>query len=253
MKLGILGVGHLAATLLKGLDRAGVAPGQVILSPRGHGPALAAARGYALAADNADLVARADLVLLAVRPAAAVAAVTGLPWREGQRLLSACAGVPIATLSAAAPGAQVVRIMPMTTAEIGRSPTAIFPDDPLARAWIDRLGPVIPLPREADFDIATVSAAVYGWAQDLIARTARWSAARGLDPVTARLLAARTFEGAGALIAEKPEPMDQLLQALVTPGGITERGLQVLEGAGLAPAWDAACQAVLDKLCGGSP
>ncbi|MFT4150676.1 MAG: NAD(P)-binding domain-containing protein [Paracoccaceae bacterium] len=257
MRLGVLGVGHLARAILKGLDRAGVDPSQVILSPRGHGPELAAAQGYGLAADNVELVARADVVLLAVRPAAAASAVTGLPWRAGQVLLSACAGVSADTLSSVAPGARVVRIMPMTAAEIGRSPTTIFPDDPVARGWIEKLGPVVPLAREQDFEVATVSAAVYGWAQDLIARTADWSAAQGLDAATARLLVARTFEGAGALIAEKPEPMPQLLEELVTPGGITERGLQVLGGAGLPAAWDAACQAVLDKLRdqrpGGSP
>ncbi|MEZ5798550.1 MAG: pyrroline-5-carboxylate reductase dimerization domain-containing protein [Paracoccaceae bacterium] len=250
MKLGVLGVGHLAATLLKGWDRAGVDPARVILSPRGHGPDLAAARGYGLAADNADLVARADLVVLAVRPAAAVPAVTGLPWRAGQVILSACAGVPIAALAQAAPGARVVRIMPLTAAEIGRSPTAIHPDDPQARPWVDMLGPVIPLPREEAFEIATVSAAIYGWAQDLIARSAGWSAAQGLEAETARLLVARTFEAAGALLATRPEPMEQLLQDLVTPGGITERGLQVLGAAAVPEAWDAACQAVLDRLRG---
>ena len=246
-----------AAAVKAALERAGLDPAKVILSPRGHGPELAAAQGSGLAADNADLVRRADLVLLAVRPDAAVRALEGLPWRAGQVIVSACAGVPVAALAAAAPGARIVRIMPMTTAEIGRSPTAIFPDLPPARALIERIGPAIPLAREEDFEIATVSAAVYGWAQDLIRQTADWSAARGLAPDIARLLVARTFEGAGALIAEKPEPMAQLLDELVTPGGITERGLQVLGQAGVPRAWDDACQAVLDMLvqrrAGGAP
>lgn len=250
MILGILGVGHLSRAILAGLDRSGMAPAQVILSPRGHGPQLARVQGYGLAEDNHDLVRRADILLLAVRPAAAAEALRGLPWRKGQLIISACAGVPVADLAAAAPGARIARIMPMTAAEIGRSPTVLFPDLPEAHALTARIGPVIPLPREEDFEIATVSAAVYGWAQDLIARTADWSVRQGLAPATARLLAARTFEGAGALIAEKPEPVAQLLDELVTPGGITEKGLQVLAGAKVPGAWDAACDAVLQKLRG---
>lgn len=248
MRLGILGVGHLAAAIIGGLLRSGMAPADILLAPRGQAVDLAARHGCALAADNADLVRRSDMVLLAVRPAVAAAAVQGLPWRAGQRVISACAGVPLAQLAVAP--AQAVRIMPVTAAEIGASPTACFPDLADLRPLLARLGPVIALRSEAEFEIATVSAAVYGWVQDLIRRTADWSADQGLAPDTARQLVAGTFVAAGALVAARPEPMDQLLRALATPGGITECGLQVLEARAVGPAWTAACDAVADRLTG---
>ncbi len=68
MRLGFLGVGHLAASILKGLLRSGIDPARIVLSPRGKGPSLAAAHGFDVAADNADLVSQADCVFLAVRP-----------------------------------------------------------------------------------------------------------------------------------------------------------------------------------------
>lgn len=246
MRLGILGVGHLATSMLAGFVRAGMDPATVLLAPRGQAQVLAERHGFALAVDNADLVARADVVLLAVRPASVPAAVNGLPWRADQIVVSACAGVPLARIAVGP--ARVMRIMPMTAAEIGASPTACFPDLPELRALLAGLGPLIPLRSEAEFDVATVSAAAYGWAQDLIRRTADWSAGQGLDPATARQLAAGTFVAAGALMAARPEPMAQLLQDLVTPGGITERGLQVLGQHGTGAAWEAACTAVLHKL-----
>lgn len=243
--LGVLGVGHLAAALLAGLARAGMR--DVLLSPRGRAAELAALHGFALAADNADLVARCDVVLLAVRPADAAAAVAGLPWRAGQLVVSACAGVPVAALPVAP--ARVQRIMPVTAAEIGLSPTICFPDAPEA-AFLHALGPVIAVASEAEFEIATVSAAVYGWVQDLIRQTAEWSTAQGLPAAQARHLVARTFVAAGGLIDHRPEPMGDLLHELVTPGGITERGLQVLGAQGVPEAWAAACDAVLAKLRG---
>ncbi|MCB6178082.1 NAD(P)-binding domain-containing protein [Rhodobacter sp. Har01] len=246
--LGILGVGHLAASLLAGLQRAGFAAEDVVLSPRGRAVEMSARYGHALAQDNADLVARTKLVLLAVRPADAPAAVTGLPWRAGQVLVSACAGVPLAHLPVHP--AKAMRIMPMTAAEIGASPTVCFPDLAEARRVVEAFGPVIPLPGEADFQVATVSAAVYGWTLDLIRQTADWSAAQGLDAAIARRLNALTFAAAGALAAQTRQPMPDLLHDLVTPGGITERGLQVLVGHAMGTAWASACDAVLEKLNG---
>lgn len=250
MRIGIIGVGHLAMSLLAGLRRAGWPPGEVLLSPRGHGPELAEDHGYALARDNADIVARCDTILLAVRPAHAVAAVTGLGWRDGQVLISACAGVPSAALAGVVAPAAMVRIMPITAAEFGASPTVVWPDHPAARPFLDAIGSAIPVASEAAFETATVSAAIYGWAQELIARGAEWSMAQGLPEETARQLVARTFTAAGRMQAESPEPMRALLKSLVTPGGITEAGLTHLRGAAALDAWEGACEVVLKRLKG---
>jgi pyrroline-5-carboxylate reductase len=249
MIIGILGVGHLAASMLTGFLRSGLDPAAIILSPRGKAAVLAIQHGFRLAADNRELVEVSDVVLLAVRPIHAPEAVSGLPWRKGQTVISVCAGVPLAGLDVAP--ARIVRAMPLTASEIEASPTVYYPDVEQARAVLDRLGPPIALSSERDFEVATVSAAVYGWAQDLIRRTAEWSSAQGLDPTAARRLAAGTFVAAGRLIAEKGDPMERMLQELVTPGGITERGLQVLSAREVPMAWEEACTAVLAKLTGG--
>ncbi|WP_226576250.1 pyrroline-5-carboxylate reductase family protein [Acuticoccus sediminis] len=250
MTLGIIGVGHLAVAVIEGLIASGMAPGDILLAPRGKGPAMADRFGVRLAADNAAVVAESGIVLLAVRPGAAADAVAGLGWRPGQRLVSACAGVPIEALQRAAPEAEVVRVMPLTAASIGASPTLVFPADPDVVALLERVGSPVPLRREDDFEVATVHAAVYGWAQALIATGAKWSAAQGLDEATARRLAARTFVAAGRMIAEQPAPMDDLIAALATPGGITEAGLRSLEQSGVPAGWEEACDVVLGRLKG---
>jgi pyrroline-5-carboxylate reductase len=118
---------------------------------------------------------------------------------------------------------------------------------------IERLGPAIALESEADFEVATVSAAVYGWAQDLIRITSDWSAAQGGDAQAMRRLAALTFVAAGRLLAEKPEPIETLLAELVTPGGITELGLDILAARGQPDIWREACAGVLARLTDKSP
>jgi len=252
MTLGIIGVGHLAAAILRGISRAGYPAEEVILSPRGQGPALAAAQGFTLAADNASLVRSAGLVLLAVRPADAAAAVAGLPWRAGQTLASACAGVPIARLAGAAAPAEVVRIMPITAAQLGASPTLVYPMRPALEPLLRAIGSTIALRDESQFEAATVSAAIYGWVQALIRESAGWAGAAGLDAATARALMARTFVAAGRLADETDTPLDALLAGIATPGGITEAGLARLQDRGVPEAWRAACDVVLQKLHGGS-
>jgi pyrroline-5-carboxylate reductase len=247
-KTGVLGVGHLADAVLRGLMRAGLSPDELLLSPRGLAAELHRAYGIPLARDNADLVTRSSVVLLAVRPADAPDALHGLPWRPDHVVVSACAGVSAERLRAAAAPARIVRIMPLTAAQIGASPTVVFPDDPAIRPLLDPLGPVVAVDSEEAFEVATVHAAIYGWVQDLIGRSAEWSGRQGLAPEAARRLSALTFVAAGRLVDEQPEPVPELLRSLVTPGGITELGLGVLKERGATDAWTAACDAVLARL-----
>ncbi|MDR9394291.1 MAG: pyrroline-5-carboxylate reductase dimerization domain-containing protein [Roseovarius sp.] len=251
MRLGVIGVGHLAGAILKGLIRAGHAPEDILLSPRGQGPALARRDGFSLAADNAALVQACDTVLLAVRPADAAGALAGLPWRDGQIVLSACAGVSLAQVAGPASPAEVVRIMPITAAELGASPTLIHPYREAVAPLLGGIGSLITLDSEDQFEAATVSAAIYGWAQSLIQHGAHWSADAGMDDDAARQLVARTFVAAGRMVAEQEAPMPEILAGLCTPGGITEAGLRHLDGEGVPEAWRGACDVVLNKLRGG--
>ena len=250
MKLGVIGVGHLAGAVLKGLLNGGVAAGDVCLSPRGRGPEMAERFGFGLAEDNAALVEACDVVLLAVRPDDAAEVVRGLPWREGQVLMSACAGVRIERLAEASAPAEVVRVMPITASELGASPTIVYPMRPEVTPYLEAIGTPIPLDSEEQFETATVSAAVYGWAQAMIRTGTEWGIANGLDPAAARQLMARTFVASGRIQGEQDAPMDDILASLCTPGGITEAGLRHIEAEGVPEAWAGACDLVLRKLRG---
>lgn len=251
MRIGVLGVGHLASVIVTRLVEGGWPADRLVLSPRGKGPEIAARHGLELAAHNAALVAGAETILLAVRPVAAEEALRGLPWKQHHIIVSACAGVSIARLTAAAGEApRIMRVMPLTAAALGASPTTAFPDLPEARSLLEQLGPVLPMPSEEAFETATVTAAVYGWAQDLVRQTSGWLAAHGVENQVARRLSALTLVAAGRVTAESHTDLADLMRGLVTPGGITELGLKTLEEKGASAAWEAACDAVFARLQG---
>ncbi len=250
VKIGILGVGHLAGYLLRGFLRAGCAPEDLLLSPGGGASDAAARHGLAIATDTVELVRRSEALLLCVRPAQAGEALAGLPWRQGQLVVSACAGVPLSLLGPAAAPADVVRAMPISAAAIGASPTTLYPDHPAARALLGHLGPVIALGAEADFTSATAEMAVYGWVHALIGATAAWAQDQGLPPTASRRIAAATFEAAARMVMAEERPIGDMVTALATPGGLTEAGLESLRNRGVEAAWAEACALALRKMSG---
>ena len=197
--IGIIGVGYLGACLAEGLAGAGTF---LILSPRSTSRTaeLSARFGCTIAANNAEVVQRSDLVFLSTRPGQIAETATGLPWRAGQRVVSIAAGIRLNTIQAAVAPAIAVRAMPIAASRIRRSPTTFHPNDPEASAILARLGPALPFEDEA----------------------------------------AAVIEGK----AVKPR---ELLNELLTPGGISEEGLKVLEETGALSRWPDALDASLKR------
>ncbi len=249
-RLGILGVGHLAGYLISGLAKAG-ATDKLLLSPRNlaRSSQLATAFGVQVANDNRAVVTACDLVILATRPKDAEVAVGGLPWRRGQLVISVAAGVSLARLGPLVEPAAVVRALPLSAAAIGASPTAMFPEEARARALFAKLGSVHVLEDEQQFQAASVFGAYYAWLFAIAGVAAAWARQAGLNPQLALSLTTGCLGGAAAMMASTPDnDPRETLQALATPGGITEAGLEVLERRTGIAAWQEACDAALARL-----
>ncbi len=252
--VGIIGVGHLACYLVEGLRGADEGL-DIVLSPRNAGHAAALAERFAcrVAADNAEVVEAAKVVIMAPRPQHAVEATAGLPWSAGHTIVSVVAGVPVADFRRVAGPAAVVRTMPVICAAIGACPTTMYPENAAARRMLTLLGTVHVLPDEAVFEAASVLGAVYGWINWQIREYVNWSIGAGLPPEMARDVVAHLFGGAAGMVLARPEEsLDDALVGLTTPGGITEHGLKLVDERGALGAWSDACQSVLDRLNKGS-
>lgn len=248
--LGLLGVGHLGAALARGFRRAGVRSGRILLSPRGDAVrALAAETGCRIAADLPALVAEADIVLLCVRPDQAMDVLAPLRFRPGQLVVSALAAVSLAALAPRVAPARCVRAMPMTAAELGLSPTALHPPDAVAEALLAPLGPVLPMAREEDLDLATAGAVLYTFARLTVLLTRDWLVRAGMPPAAAEALAAAHLAAAAGMMREGRMGG---LETLATRGGVGEAALATAEAQGLPRAWGAAFDAALARIRAGA-
>lgn len=246
-RLGIIGAGHLAGFVALGLRNAGW-DGDLIAPDRPSAAAFAAHCGGDIAADAQTLIERADAVLVSVRPAQVEAALSGLHWPDDRLLLSAMAGVKIARLAALAPGARIIRAMPISAATVGASPTPVFPRDDAAEALLSLIGAVIPMESEAMLEAASANAAAYGWHFRLIDRLVAANREAGLSDATAKRMAAETLIAASRVALASEEDGDAILKSLATPGGITAQGLAILDEADAFAPWTDAFAAVAARL-----
>jgi pyrroline-5-carboxylate reductase len=157
--LGFIGTGAITDAVVQGLNAAGNTEHDIHLSPRSEARSRALAARYERVIreeTNAAVVAKSDIVFLAVRPQQ-MPELVGLRFRAEQIVVSFLAGTPIDQLRPfVAPAARLVRVVPLPCIGLGQGPILMMPSDPTVEALFGKLGDLIVLTDEANF--ASVSA-----------------------------------------------------------------------------------------------
>ncbi|HET7177766.1 MAG TPA: pyrroline-5-carboxylate reductase [Solirubrobacterales bacterium] len=244
MIVGFCGAGNMAAAMARGL----VGEVELMLftdSGSGRAEKLARQVGGEVAVSNGELAARADVVVLAVKPAKLeeVAAELG----GARTVLSLLGATSLQRVAEAFPNAEVIRVMPNVAVEVRRGVLCVaggVSDE--VRGMLEVLGHVVELPDE-QFDAAT---AVMGCAPAYLALAVEALAGAGveagLEEELARELVVETTGGTAELLRLR-HPAD-VRRAVASPGGSTEAGLEALDREGAAPAFAAAVRASLERM-----
>lgn len=245
MIIGFVGSGSMAAAIARGL--VGEVDG-MLFSDSGSGRAAALAEelgGEAL--PNHEVAARADVVFLAVKPAALDSVAPSI--QDAKEIVSVLAATPLARLQAAFPDAKILRTMPNVGVEVRQGVICVAgAASPEVRATLEKIAHVVEI-AEKDFDAAT---AVMGCAPAYLALAVEAigdaGADDGLDPELARELVVETAVGTAELLRRR-HPAD-VRRAVASPGGSTEAGLKELDRLGARAAFVAAVDGSLRRMRG---
>jgi pyrroline-5-carboxylate reductase len=235
-RLTIFGCGTMAGAMLSRWLACGLPAGRVT-AIRASGAAVAP--GVKTLTDASGESAP-DILLMGIKPLQLAALEADIAQLAGPDtlVLSILAGVPVDRLRAGLPDAgAIVRLMPNMPVEYGRGIVARLGDAGPHAAVLDALltplGHVQPVTDEKAFDLVTALAGcgpafAYRFAAALAAAGERL----GLPQDDAITLARLTVTGAAETIAASDTPLASLADAVASPGGMTQAGLDVLDANG---------------------
>lgn len=250
--VGIVGAGAMAQSLVTGWlgGRARLPAGTVWVCNRSRDDRLAAlgALGAEVTRDKARLCRHAGVIVLAVKPVDAPAALAELaPHLAPERhlLISLVAGLSTATIArlSGQPHLPVVRAMSNTPSAVSAGATAIAPGAAagpahleVARSLLAAVGDVLAVGED---DLAAVTAlSGSGPAYVYVLMDALHEAAGrlGLPAEVGRRLTAQTVLGAAKLALTSADGPRELVRKVASPGGTTVAALEVLEARGFTQA-----------------
>jgi pyrroline-5-carboxylate reductase len=243
--VGFIGSGNMAAAMARGWAGEFEA---MLFSDSGSGRARALADELGgEVATNAEIAARADLLVLAVKPAKLDEVASELA--AAKSIVSVLAATSLERLTEALPGAEVLRVMPNVGVEVRRGVLCVAGEaSEAAREKLALLGHVVEVD-DGQFDQVTAvmgcTPAYFALAVEALADA---GAAAGLDAGLARELVVESAAGTAELLREHDPAALRL--AVASPGGATEAGLDALDREGAAHAFAAAVEASLERMRG---
>ncbi|MEE8228464.1 MAG: pyrroline-5-carboxylate reductase [candidate division NC10 bacterium] len=244
-RIAFIGAGNMGEALIKGLLEAGrVRPEQLIATDIRKDRLEAIRKAYRIdtVTDNREAVAKAQILLLAVKPQVMNEVLTELRGAvaEDHCLLSIAAGIPTAFIEARfSQPTRVVRIMPNTPAFVLAGASAIAPgrhatpeDLEIARQILNAVGRVVQVDEKLMDAVTGLSGSGPAYIFVVIEALSDAGVRMGLSREVATLLAAQTVFGAARMVLESGEHPARLRDSVTSPGGTTIAGLHVLEQAG---------------------
>jgi pyrroline-5-carboxylate reductase len=247
MEIGLIGCGNMARALARGWGRPLLCTDPIAERARD----VAAEVGGEALASNAEVADRADLVVLCHKPAQLDAVARELAPHPAA-VASILAATPLDALRRAYPGRAVYRFIPSLPVEVreGAIVQAAAPEqDPALDSAVGglfaELGTLVVL----DDGLVDVAMGLMSCAPAYVALVAEAQVdagvRRGIPAAQGAELVVQTLAGTAELLRRRAYDTVAVRREVSSPGGVTARGVDALERAGLRAAFSAALDAVL--------
>ncbi len=257
-RLGFIGGGKLAGSVVRGLVRAKFCPPEEILIGEPNLGARTALgeelAGIGLTAENAEVAERAEVIFIGVKPGVVLDVIAGIAEAmEGKLVVSLAAGIRVASMLEKG-GARFMRAMTNTPAAVCQAATAIAPgprttEEDLARVRqiFSSIGTVATVEEEQIDAVTALAGSGPAFVYSVIEALAVGGEKCGLPAEVSLGLATQTVRGAAQLALESGLSPEELRRMVITPGGTTAAGLARMEQIGSAAGLTAAVEAASER------
>jgi len=260
-KIGFIGSGNMASSLISGLIASGHPSEQLWASDINSETLnnLATTLNINTSTNNNDILNEVDVVVLAVKPqvlAEVAKNAATLVQKRKTLIVSIAAGINQHSLSQwLGEETAIVRCMPNTPALVLTGATALHANGKvnskqrnLAETILRSVGIALWVDDESQLDAVTAVSgsgpAYYFLLMEAMEKTAL---ELGLNAETARLLVQQTALGAAKIALESAESPEQLRKRVTSPGGTTQQAIETFAQGGFSELVSKALHAAHDR------
>lgn len=257
LRVGFIGGGALAESVIKGISKNLVAAENIFVSEQSADRRAYLAKTHGVTvAEAVNFAENIDVLIVAVKPKDALGALAELREKLTPAVLvmSVVAGLRLEVLEKNLPNQRIIRVMPNVAVFVGEGMIAYAPgtnatadDCATAKNFWQAVGRAVQLDEKLMDAVTGLSGSGSAYGFVAIDALADGGVAAGLPRNVAIELAAQTLLGAAKMVLETGDHPAALRDRVTSPAGTTIEGVRVLEASGFRSALIEAVLAATDK------
>jgi len=237
MKLGFIGSGKIASSVITGICTSKISFTKILISPRNKSTAQKLKKKFKkiiIAKDNQQIINSCNWVFLAVIPTVGEKIIKELKFRSNQTIISFISTITLAQLkNAIKVKAKIIRAIPLPPISLKKGPVPICPPNKKVKDFFNKIGTTVEIKNEKSSINFWTTSGMMAPFYELLSVMTNWLVKRGVKRNNAQKYIISLFLALSEdAAANSKKDLKYLVKESQTPNGLNEQGVKELSRAG---------------------
>jgi len=231
MKLGFIGTGKIASSVIIGVCNSKINYKQIIISPRNKKIALSLKKRFKkviISKTNQEIVDKSDWVFLSVTPIVGEKIIKDLKFKSNQKVISFISTITLSQLKKMIKKKiDIVRAIPLPPISLKEGPIPICPPNKKIKAFFDKLGSAVEIKNEKlSINFWSTSGLMASY-YNMLDTISVWLNKKGVKKLDAQKYVTSLFLALSKdAVMNSNKDLKLLVKDSQTPKGLNEQGLK---------------------------
>mgnify|MGYP006108183653 CR=1 FL=1 len=237
MKLGFIGTGKIASSVIKGICSSKISFTKIWISPRNKKIAGNLKKNFKkviIAKNNQEIVDNCNWVFLSITPTVGHKIIKELKFKSNQTIISFISTITLAQLKKVIKvKAKIVRAIPLPPISLKKGPVPICPPNKKVKQFFDKVGTTIEIKNEKSSINFWATSGMMAPFYELLRVMTNWLVKKGVKRNNAQKYITSLFLALSEdAVVNSKKDLKYLVKDSQTPNGLNEQGVRELVRSG---------------------
>ena len=253
MRLGFIGTGKIAFSVITGICTSKISFQKILISPRNKNTAQELKKRFGkvyIAKNNQEIVDKCNWIFLSVTPTVGKKILPKLKFRSNQRVISFIATINLAQLKKTlGKKVKIIRAIPLPPISLKKGPVPICPPDKQVKSFFDKIGTTVEVKNEKLSKNFWATSAMMAPFYEILKVLSDWLVKKGVKRNEAQKYITSLFVALSVdSVNNSVKHLKHLVADSQTPGGLNEQAVRGLRKAKFYKNLEKSLNAVLKRL-----
>ena len=238
MKLGFIGTGKIASSVILGVCRSNIKFRQIIVSPRNKRIANNLKKKFkkvSIAKSNQDVINKSNWIFLSVTPKVGDKIIKDLKFKSNQTIISFISTINLSELKKMIKvKSKIIRAIPLPPISIKKGPVPICPPNRQVKSFFDKIGSTIEIKNEKlSINFWSTSGMMASY-YEMLRVMSNWLVKKGIKKQDAQKYITSLFLALSEdAVVNSNKDLKYLVKESQTPKGLNQQGLNTMSKKGV--------------------